>query len=325
MPLASAGAAEAIKKGDPPSEALQAIANAIGCIQQSADDGDNASSLESPKSLCGRVANVAVWEEPHWDLVAEILQVGTFVRLRNVHESRMYNGLRCKFEHLILFSSMPIALLTLVTLLGLMIQHKSGLTPLPNNTYEIKQLLKDHQQRVLRKDPYNPQSGVLPLDGEAVSEAGPATVEDAMDVDDLPVDTAQDGFAPIARCISEPAPSSFKVKFHITGTISGGDDRSNKMQRLCTARPRGNGVQFQFAVSVNDETAAIDALVSNEVGEDLFQLEAADVMEIPASDADAIMKEVTSEEKLWKGEIRSIEVNGSRFFLLMSVAPVHES
>lgn len=102
LPLASAGAAEAIKKGDPPSEALQAIANIIEYIKSS-DDGDDVSSLEPPRCLCGRVVNVAVWEEPYWNLVIETLQVGTFIRLRNVHENRLWNGLKCKFEDLSAF------------------------------------------------------------------------------------------------------------------------------------------------------------------------------------------------------------------------------
>jgi len=86
-----------VKNGDPPPEALQAIANAVECINSNGD-GDDASSLEPPTCLCGRVTNVAVWEEADWGLVMEMLQVGTFIRLRNVHEGSMNNGLRCKFQ-----------------------------------------------------------------------------------------------------------------------------------------------------------------------------------------------------------------------------------
>ena len=54
--------------------------------------------LDPPKCLCGRVTNVAIWEEPHWDLIREVLRVGSFIRLRNVHEGRLYGGLLCKFS-----------------------------------------------------------------------------------------------------------------------------------------------------------------------------------------------------------------------------------
>lgn len=94
LPTPAAGAAEAIKNGDPPSEALQAIANAVERIKAA----DDSSALEPPKSLCGRVMNVAVWEEPDLQLIKETLGVGTFIRLRNVHESRLLTGLRCKFK-----------------------------------------------------------------------------------------------------------------------------------------------------------------------------------------------------------------------------------
>lgn len=95
LPVASAGANEAIRNGDPPSQTLVAIAKAVEAINKRGD-GDEASSLEPPKSLCGRVTNVAIWEEKYWILVMETLKVGTFVRLRNVHEGSVANGLGCK-------------------------------------------------------------------------------------------------------------------------------------------------------------------------------------------------------------------------------------
>lgn len=208
-----------------------------------------------------------------------------------------------------------------------MISTKSALTPLPNDTYEIKKLLENHQQRLARKDPYNPQSGVLPLDGESAAVAGTEPDEGApMDMDDgdTPMDIEQDGFASIALCISEAAPSSFKVKFHITGTVPCAIEGHHKLRCLCSNRASGSGVVYQFAVNVNDETAAIDALVSNEVGEDLFQLDATAAASVSTSEASAIMKEVTSEDKLWKGQIKSFELNGSRYFILDSVSAVSE-
>ena len=42
--------------------------------------------------------NVAVWEEPDVHLVKETLSVGTFIRLRNVHETRLLTGLRCTLD-----------------------------------------------------------------------------------------------------------------------------------------------------------------------------------------------------------------------------------
>lgn len=51
--------------------------------------------VEKPKSLCGRVVNVAIWEKPHWDLVAERIAVGMFIRFRNVREGHLWNDQKC--------------------------------------------------------------------------------------------------------------------------------------------------------------------------------------------------------------------------------------
>ena len=179
----------------------------------------------------------------------------------------------------------------------------------------MKELLENHQRRVRAKDPFNPESGVLPLEGEAAA----APQEDEMEVDEVAAEDAdaeESGVASIAKCISEAAPSSFEVKFHITGTIPAAAVGSHPLQCLC------RGDAYQFAVNVNDETAAIDALVPDAVGKDLFQMEATAATALSTLDAVAAIKDVTRHDKLWKGEIRSFELNGSRFFILDSIEAV---
>ena len=61
-------------------------------ISQLYKDGiDNSSSLlEPPRSLCGRVVNIMIWEQSHWDLITgdnPFIGVGHFIRLRNVHSA----------------------------------------------------------------------------------------------------------------------------------------------------------------------------------------------------------------------------------------------
>mmetsp|Transcript_35829 Transcript_35829/g.47438 ORF Transcript_35829/g.47438 Transcript_35829/m.47438 type:complete len:431 (+) Transcript_35829:273-1565(+) len=151
---------------DPPSEALISIANILqGNPTKSSTHPTNTTTPfqnptthsttntsnnemdipppPPPKSLCGRIINVAIWEKPHWDLVREkdsFIRVGYPIRLRNVSDGRLPCGLRC-----------------------LMVRSKSSMTPLPERTFEVISLLKDHHRRIVRGDPYNPQSGVLPL------------------------------------------------------------------------------------------------------------------------------------------------------------------
>lgn len=195
-----------------------------------------------------------------------------------------------------------------------MVSAKSALTPLPNDTYEIKEMLKAHQQRIARNEPFNPQSGVLPLDEEVTTHGPQEPVQVAMEVDE----TQEEAFATIARCISEAAPSSFKVKVHITGTIPSAEAGTNGLRHLCHAN------KYKFAVNVNDETAAIDALVPDEVGEDLFGLNAAAACELSTSDAAALIQDVTSDDNVWIGEVRSFVLNGSRYFILDSVVAVQD-
>lgn len=186
-----------------------------------------------------------------------------------------------------------------------MVSDRSAVSPLPNYTYEVKVMLEDHQKRVVRKDPYNPQSGVLPLDEDDAAAAG----QDGMDVD-------EPDFVSLARCISEAAPQSFNVKFHITGTIPSVNEAQQGLGPLC------RGEKYQFAVNVNDETAAIDALVANEAGEALFQREASEAAALSSSDTCALVKAVTDEDKLWKGTVKSFVLNGSKFFILETISAV---
>jgi hypothetical protein len=321
LPLASAAAGAAVKNGDPPCEALQSIASVIESMKSAdVDNRNDTALLEPPKCLCGRVANVAIWEEPHWDLVREVLRVGSFIRLRNVHDGRMYDGLLCKFNCR-MPSTDAMFLTPLTELLGLMVSSKSWLTPLPNNTFEIRELLKEHQQHVFRKDPFNPQSGVLPLDGEAAPAAAMVPAQVPMDIEEPSMDIAQDdrpatvAASSIARCISEAAPSSFQVKFRITGTIPS----AQGLRDLCRTGPSENEIHYQFAVHISDETGEINAIVPNEIGEVMFHRAASDACEIPTPEATAIISDITRDGTWWKGEIRSVELNGCRFFILYSL------
>jgi len=52
-------------------------------------------SIEAPISLCGRVINAVIWEEELWNLLCkgQIVHTGSFIRLRNVSDSKLPNGM----------------------------------------------------------------------------------------------------------------------------------------------------------------------------------------------------------------------------------------
>ena len=87
----------------PPEERLEAaypraIERVIRASQQlQASTG----TMKVPISLCGRVANVVVWEKSHWDLIHEHIPVGTFLRLRNVHTPKRWESdhFRCELKN----------------------------------------------------------------------------------------------------------------------------------------------------------------------------------------------------------------------------------
>ena len=78
---------------DPPSTALVSLSK----IKESREGRP---PLPVVKRLCGRVVNVAIWEEPHWSILTKSgTRAGRFVRLRNVHEGFFDDvGLNCKWS-----------------------------------------------------------------------------------------------------------------------------------------------------------------------------------------------------------------------------------
>lgn len=140
LPIDTPAAREAVHTGDPPAAALSRLTGIIKKIK----NHHNNPHLGAPKRLTGRVATVAVYEKQYWDLIHEgIVTVGSFIRLRNISESKLEDYGNC-----------------------LVVSTKSSFTPLPDLTFEVVQLLEDHNNRLLRLDPINPDSGILPLGAE---------------------------------------------------------------------------------------------------------------------------------------------------------------
>jgi hypothetical protein len=76
---------------DPPCQALvsiQSIIQQLNRLRYEEPQNTNTIALEPPKSLCGCVINVAVWETCHWEMIQFLknsyMNIGKFVRFRNV-------------------------------------------------------------------------------------------------------------------------------------------------------------------------------------------------------------------------------------------------
>jgi hypothetical protein len=136
-PPVANGALNGSSSPDPPVEVLEKIRLIVSRIKELQPE----SNLCAPDALTGRIANVAIWERSDWELIEEVVSVGSFIRLRNVNDGPLFGTqFRC-----------------------LMAGDKSYMTPLPDLNYEGVRCLTEHSKRLSRGDPFNMRSGVLPL------------------------------------------------------------------------------------------------------------------------------------------------------------------
>jgi hypothetical protein len=114
-PIAESAQNIVLKEGDPPPAAIAKLCEIVAQLRKTRQ-GD----LLTPEAVAGRVANVAIWEEPLWELIQLTLKPGSFLRLRNVQEKELPGGgMKCLNAH-----------------------SKSHLTPLPDMTYEVVHLIE---------------------------------------------------------------------------------------------------------------------------------------------------------------------------------------
>jgi hypothetical protein len=88
LPIATVMAQQSVRNGDPPCSAVVKIASVVKKIRE-LDDNE---SLEAPKALCGRVVNLIIWEDDLWHMAKSNIQIGTFLRLRNVDYQMWRDG-----------------------------------------------------------------------------------------------------------------------------------------------------------------------------------------------------------------------------------------
>jgi hypothetical protein len=319
LPLATAAASDAVKKGDPPSEAIVAMAAIIGNLNRARPD----SNLQVPKAVSGRVANVAIWEDSHWQLVTKVVRAGTFIRLRNVQDSRLQNnGLRC-----------------------LMVYSKSYLTPLPGLTYEVADLLRNHNERILNNEPLNPQSGILPLEsGETTATASAATIDSTTELEanrpeapPVPTDTGTgtvliDGntvsriapspevYQELTDLLAGPIPTLFSGPVRIVGTIPPISSLSSAgIQCICHKETGTGTLVYRFAVQLQQggpSSAIVDAIVNGTVGESLVGMQASQVATNPTG---ALYNVLDAIKGKWQVHVRSVAFSGAKYFLLDSI------
>ena len=276
--------APAQPNNDPPSEALVAISKIKECR-------DGRPPLTIPQRLCGRVMNVAIWETSHWNLVGH-LKVGEFIRLRNVKESFFPEiGIRC-----------------------LQVASKSWLTPMPEYTFEVADLLAAHSRRINHNHPTNPKSGVLPLDISTTQETN-----DELDVEG--VNSGEDAnCSSLSQLAGERSGALFVGKVCVEATLPAVSG-AVEMEHLCPIVSDPDLRGYRFAITLNDGEDSVMAVVSDAVGTQFFGMPAEEAIGNGASAAYEVLSCIEN-CRYYQAEVQNVVLEGQTFFLLNSISPL---
>jgi hypothetical protein len=233
LPIGTQLARSAQAQGDPPPEALVKISCILEKLRKS---NKRYRTLQTPKALCGKVANVVIWEESYWELVTKHVPVGCFVRLRNVDVRRWKDN---EFR-------------------SLMVHDKSWLNPIPDESIEIQGLLQDHNKRMLRNE-YNADSGLLP-------PSIPTTTSTTQNKRNRSL--LGQGLRGFAKFLGV---SSFVGPVNLGETYP---DFDSSLQPFCKRSSDGSSFVYQFAVTLYDHSGKLDVIVNNSAGENIIGMPA---------------------------------------------------
>lgn len=323
LPTDTVFARDSVRDGDPPRSAVIRVADIIT---------KKLPNLREPKALIGRITNVLVWEKCHWDLVKEVVTVGSFIRLRNVQDEMIpESDSRCLQVHV-----------------------KSSVTPLPDFTYEVLQLLVDHDQRIVRHDPINLDSGLLPLKANIRSIDDSSRhglgVQQNLHRSSAPVQsdtaatvTVTDGiYKNLYDLVSGPIGSSFEGLVEIVDLIPSFGDLSGSVSPVIVSTDSDSceTFEYRFALRIVGEQQAhssevsndassrdqanmspIDAIAAGGVGTSLFGMTAQKASENPPA-ALFNCKRVL-DDRICIVKVRSVLYEKQKFFLMELLTPLN--
>lgn len=297
-------ALESVADGDPP---VQAVVRLADLVKKLGRLGPNKKPLLEPCAVTGRVVNVAVWEASHWELVKDVIRIGTFIRLRNVQDNKMpESNLRC-----------------------VMVHSKSYMTPLPEMTFEVVRLIEAHNTRLERKDELNPSSGILPAPEEeeeedaahAASESPERRLVSPRKRRASPMrrspkrrKQSQGASGDFGSMLDSDLPIKFTGVVNIVGTVPEFPSLAKGgMANIINAN-------HSFAVKLEDnELNQIDAVVNPRSEVALAVLGG----EAPAGGrvefATAFLKAAIKKRWRWIAEIRSVLMDGQKYFTLENI------
>ena len=187
----------------------------------------------------------------------------------------------------------------------------SWLSLMPDETYEIRVLLEEHSKRIIRKDPFIPGSGFLPLEGK-IQPTDPLHNVTSPKQGIVPVRDApyQRGLASLCD-----AKSLGKIKC-IVRLKKLLPECEKSLKSFCKPNSCGSSFVYRFGVLLCDEIQESCALVQDSVGAKLFGMSASEAV---VSRSKISTFDLTNENLHWKATLQSVEWNGARFIVLADI------
>jgi hypothetical protein len=260
--------------GDPPPEVLTRLAAACRKL-----------GLDPPTQVTGRVVNVVVWEDPHWEQIKD-LQPGTFLRLRNAwDDSIQYNKLTC---------------LTVAYSRGV-----THVTPIPDDCYEVTDLLRKHDAR--RGEERNSDSGILPYE-EIENENGDVPIP-------VPVSLFQS--KSLQELLTSYDDGIFTGRVFLKNLIPSLPSISS-IDKILT-KADDDSYYYRLGLRIESENGdAADVIVLEPAAEILVAMNAQSAKQRSAQ-ALANLKSRIDDRVGWNCSVRSIMFEGTRMLLLESM------
>jgi hypothetical protein len=182
---------------------------------------------------------------------------------------------------------------------ALMVHSKSSLSPLPDETYEVRVLLEEHNKRMARNE-YNPESGLLPH---------------------MPSPLANEKRAPpglgdgLADFASDPSGQKYVGVVQLLKSVPA---FQGNFRPFCKPSQDGAGFMYRFAVALADESTHVMAIVSDSVGEKIIGMPASVAVGSRRKRDDVA---IFDSDTPWMARLQSIEIpEGGRFFVLTGLS-----
>ena len=212
--------------------------------------------------------------------------------------------------------------------------HRSCISPLPELTYEVKQIIRDHNARYVKVSDCNPQSAIMPLSNIGESVEGNITKKFQRGVrhdfdksflgrDDPGFSRKGKSISYVQQCLGPMFPEKCIIRARAINMIPEIDLNYPESITKCCVQG-DNGHSFQFALHLEDETATIHTIVTNNFAEKVLLKCAAreailpEAVELRQTCLNRI-KNIMEPDKLYDFEISGKIIGEIPYFFLDSI------